>query len=128
MRYLTKSLFVRALQCPTKLSYVKKPKQYPDNSIEDEFLESLAEGGFQVGALAQCYFPHGHLVDTLDSKAALAQTDELLKADKTVIFEAALAHETLFVRADILVKDGAYFDLIEVKAKSCDPLGATLTI
>ena len=36
---------------------------YPDSSIEDPFLAALAEGGFQVGALARLYFPDGVMVD-----------------------------------------------------------------
>ena len=51
-RYLTKSLFALALECETKLYYTKKPKEYPDQKIDDPFLDSLAEGGFQVGELA----------------------------------------------------------------------------
>jgi len=35
-----------------------------------------------------------------------------------VLFEPAIRFENLFVRADILVKDGNHFQLIEVKAKS----------
>jgi len=119
-RYLTKSLFVRALGCPTKLCYVKKPDRFPDNSIGDEFLEALAEGGFQVGALAQAYFPGGHLVETLNADAAVAETAELLKAENAIVFEAAIRHSSYFIRADILVKNGICLDLIEVKAKSCD--------
>lgn len=119
-RYLTKSLFVRALGCPTKIFYAKKPLQYPDNSLDDEFLESLAEGGFQVGALAQCYFPGGHTVAALDPEAAVAETSALLSREQVTIFEAAIRHGPLFIRVDILVKNGSVLDLIEVKAKSCD--------
>ena len=118
-RYLTKSLFARALVCPRKLYYVGK-KTYADNSLDDEFLASLAEGGIQVGALARCYFPEGILVAELDRKMALEQTAELLKRDRVTVFEAAILHGDCFCRADILVKDGACLDLIEVKAKSYD--------
>ncbi len=118
-RYLTKSLFVRALDCPRKLYYAGKP-QYADNSLDDEFLESLAEGGIQVGALARCYFPDGVLVDVPGKAAALARTNELLRQERVTIFEAAIQHGGCFFRADILIKDGICIDLIEVKAKSYD--------
>ena len=118
-RYLTKSLLARALGCPRKLYYAGK-KQYADNSLDDEFLASLAEGGIQVGALARCYFPDGILIEELDKKAALARTAELLKQERVTVFEAAIQHGACFCRADILVKDGACLDLIEVKAKSYD--------
>src|SRR5699024_6664692 len=57
-RYLTKSRFTVAMECPTKLFYTGK-KEYVNNSLEDPFLEALAEGGFQVGELATAYYPGG---------------------------------------------------------------------
>lgn len=122
-RYLTKSLFVRALDCPRKLYYAGK-SQYADNSLDDEFLESLAEGGLQVGALARCYFPDGILVGEADKAAALARTAELLTRERVTLFEAAIQNGGCLFRADILIKDGACFDLIEVKAKSYDQASA----
>ncbi len=118
-RFLTKSLFVRALDCPGKLFYAGKP-EYADNSVGDEFLESLAEGGIQVGALARCYFQDGILVEGLNKKLALDRTNELLTRDRVTLFEAAIQHGSCFFRADILVKNGNCYDLIEVKAKSYD--------
>ena len=52
VRYLTKSRFKEGLECPTKLYYSKNP-EYQNKQLEDSFLESLAEGGFQVGELAK---------------------------------------------------------------------------
>ena len=52
-RYLTKSRFKQALECPTKLFYVGKKKEYADNSLSDDFLIALAKGGYQVGELAK---------------------------------------------------------------------------
>ena len=116
---LTKSLFVRALDCPRKLFYAGKP-EYADNSLDDAFLEALAEGGIQVGALARCYFPDGISLAETDTATALTRTAELLERDRVTIFEAAIRHGTLLFKADILVKDGSSLDLIEVKAKSYD--------
>ena len=50
-RYLTKSRFKLALECPTKLYYTGKP-EYANTNNENEFLAMLADGGFQVGELA----------------------------------------------------------------------------
>jgi hypothetical protein len=118
-RLITKSLFVRALTCPAKLFYAGKP-EYADNSLDNEFLEALAKGGIQVGALARCYFPDGILISEPGNEAALAKTTELLRKDRVVLFEAAIRHGPCYIRADILIKDGTNLDLIEVKAKSCD--------
>ncbi len=78
----------------------------------------MATGGFQVGALAQCYFPTGNLIDTLDHQAAFSQTLSLLQQQDVIIFEAAFLHKHCFIRADILIKQGDTIQLIEVKAKS----------
>ena len=59
-RYLTKSKFKLAIECPTKLYYAGK-KEYYNKKKDDDFLQALAEGGFQVGELAQCYYPDGVL-------------------------------------------------------------------
>ena len=118
-RYLTKSRFKLAYECPAKLFYTKK-EEYPDKSLEDTFLAALAEGGFQVGELAKAYYPDGHDIESLDYQEAISQTNALLVQDNVTIFEAAIQFENLFIRIDVLRKRGMVFDLVEVKAKSFD--------
>ena len=118
-RYLTKSRFKLATECPTKLFYTGKP-EYADQSMEDSFLAALAEGGFQVGELAKAYHPEGHDIQSLDYETSLSETSELLKQENVTIFEAAIRYKNLFIRIDVLRKRGDVFDLIEVKAKSFD--------
>lgn len=118
-RYLTKSRFILGLDCPAKLFYTGK-SQYPDKSEGDSFLEALAEGGFQVGALAKCYYPEGIEVNDRDYDTSLRKTDELLTNEEVVIFEGAFRFKNLFVRADIIDKKGNTINLIEVKSKSFD--------
>ena len=117
-RYLTKSRFKLAAECPTKLFYTGKPQLYRNLKQEDSFLAMLADGGYQVGELAKCFYPTGVEISSPNNAEAEAQTLEWLKQDKVVLFEPAIRFENLFVRADILVKDGNHFQLIEVKAKS----------
>jgi hypothetical protein len=117
-RYLTKSKFKLALECPTKLYYQGK-KEYKNNKLDNDFLKALAKGGFQVGELAKCYYPGGTNIQELDHEIALRRTDELLKTD-CIIYEAAFAYQRLFIRADIIIKEGKRIQLIEVKAKSID--------
>jgi hypothetical protein len=117
-RYLTKTRFKLAVQCPTKLFYTGKKNIYRDTMQEDSFLAMLAEGGYQVGELAKLMYPQGVEVAHTEHAAALAQTAELLRQDEVVIFEAAVLWSQLFVRVDVLVKRGNTLELIEVKAKS----------
>ena len=116
-KYLTKSRFKLACACPAKLYYTEK-ELYPNTNAEDPFMKALAEGGYQVGELAKCYFEGGQLISTLSYDESLALTKELLKKKNVTIFEAAIRFKDLFVRIDILVKKGNQIELIEVKAKS----------
>lgn len=118
----TKSVFKIALSCPTKLYYARHPEWYANSNDENDFLAALAEGGFQVGELAKIYtHVDVDLHDVTDYHEALTKTEELLKRDKVVIAEAAFGVENMFIRADIVRKDGNRIDLIEVKAKSFHP-------
>jgi hypothetical protein len=116
-RYLTKSRFAMACTCPTKLFYTGKPGEYANEWQSDPLMESLANEGNRVGALARLYFPGGVLVDTLDHADALRQTDELLARPEVTVFEAAVRHGDLFIRADILSKTLTGIELYEVKSK-----------
>ncbi|MCF6185652.1 MAG: hypothetical protein L3J56_13720, partial [Bacteroidales bacterium] len=122
-RYLTKSRFKIAAECPAKLFCSNKKEEYQNINDGDQFLLALAEGGFQVGELAKLYFPGGVEVETLNYDDALAQTNRLLEQENVIIYEAAVKFNNLFIRIDILIKNGNHLDLIEVKAKSipnCD--------
>ena len=119
-RYLTKSRFVLVTECPTKLFYTGKA-EYANQNLDDSFLLALADGGFQVGELAKCYFPGGHNIDQIEYEEALAKTHELLSQERVIIYEAAIATDNLFIRADIFVKNGTQINLYEVKSKSFDP-------
>ena len=119
-RYLTKSRFKLALECATKLFYTKKDEYY-DRKLDDEFLQALADGGFQVGELAKLYYPGGTNIDELDYEIALSRTHALLEQADVTIYEAAFRYQNLFVRTDLLIKNGDRVELIEVKAKSFDP-------
>jgi len=116
-RYLTKSRFKLALDCPTSIYYYGK-LQYPDTKKDDAFLEALAEGGYQVGALAKCYYPLGVEINDHGYDLPQLKTSDLLKQQDITIFEAAFRYQNLFIRADIIEKKGNIINLIEVKAKS----------
>lgn len=118
-RYLTKSKFKLAMECPTKLFYTGKP-DYANQQIGDNFLAALAEGGFQVGALARYYFPNGVLIETPNDETAVELTAQYLSEENITLFEAGFKFGTLLIRADIVEKNGNILKLYEVKAKSCD--------
>ena len=118
-KLLTKSRFTQALTCPTKLYYACD-SDYANQSLDDPFLAALAEGGYQVGELAKCYFPEGVEVTSLDTDEALSQTAALMARETVTIFEPAITFNDCLVRVDVLVKRGDRIDIHEVKAKSFD--------
>ena len=125
MKYLTKSIFKQGLECPTKLFYANKKDEYANASNADSFLESLAEGGFQVGELAKFYFHDNPIEESITIKSsgneAVKETEERLsQKGRVVIAEAAFKFKNLFVRVDILVKEDNKISIYEVKAKSWD--------
>lgn len=119
-KYLTKSIFKIGLDCPRKLYYHKKPNEYFDAKVEDPFLESLARGGYQVGMLAQLKYPSGIEIKSKDYAESIDLTQQHLKEDHKVLFEAAFMAHSLFVRADIVLKNQDSLRIIEVKSKSFD--------
>jgi hypothetical protein len=122
-RYLTKGRFKLGLECPTKLFYTKNT-EYADQGQSDPFMQALAKGGYQVGEMAKykyCDDPKGFdiTVETLDEEEALRITHEKLKSNPNVVIaEGAFRYNNLFIRADIVVRDGHVIKLIEVKSKS----------
>ena len=97
-RYLTKSRFKSALECPTKLYYTRKEEIYANKSKQDKFLKVLAEGGYQVGELAKYYHPDGCEVLSDGDDDQLKETSELLQKQKVIIYEPAIKFENFFIR------------------------------
>jgi hypothetical protein len=125
MKVLSKSRFKLGLECPNKLFFTGK-EEYANQKSDNPFMKALASGGFQVEELARLHYPEGILIkdpkerDKYDYVDLSNQTKELLKNENVVIFEAAFLFENLFIRTDILVKEGNHIRLIEVKAKAID--------
>lgn len=119
--YLTKSKFIRALDCPTKLYYAQHD-EYKSTLEDNDFMQALAEGGLQVGELAKLYFPGGHDIPMQQDKAkSLKETDNLLKDNTVTVYEAAIKYNQCFVLVDVLQKEDKRLNLIEVKSKSWEP-------
>lgn len=119
-RYFTKSAYKIANICPTQLYYCCDSR-YANQNEGSEFLESLADGGFQVGELAKIYFhitPETTVAFQGDYQSSLEKTKELLLRDNVNIAEAAFRFGKCYVLADIIEKKGNCINLIEVKAKS----------
>jgi hypothetical protein len=114
---LTKSDFLIAKECPTKLYYRKLGM--PTSEDGNEFRNMLAESGYAVGKMAQLYYPKGVLAGSdINTEAAIEATKALLESENITLFEATIKHGAMLVRIDILQKEGNTLRIIEVKSKS----------
>lgn len=114
---LSKSDFQLASTCSKKLVY--KKQGYPTTNDTNEYMEMLAKGGYVVGLMATLQYPEGIEI-TGNTQEAIEKTNEYLKQENCVLFEAAIQSGVKLVRVDILEKIGNSINLIEVKAKSHD--------
>ena len=115
--FLTKTDFINTFTCPTRLNYILHPEIYTDSTEENEYLQSLSDGGYQVGKLAQLYYKEGiEITDNLID--AISETSNFMKKDEVVLFEAAIQYKNFYIRVDIIRKNKNEIHLIEVKAKS----------
>jgi len=116
---LSKSRFISGLQCPLKLWNDVNQRQLA--TPPDASLQAIFDRGTAVGELAQQRWPGGKLVGfkPWEREQAMAATNKLM-ADPAIpaIYEAAIEHEGVFIRVDILARNGDGWDLIEVKAST----------
>lgn len=113
--FLSKSQFLKGLQCPKSL-YLQK--YHPELAGEvSESREALFESGKEVGVLARGLHPGGLeiLFDAKNFARQLELTKEYIKKGMTIIYEPAFNHDGLFTKADILRKTKSGWELYEVK-------------
>lgn len=116
--YLTKSDFKAARACPTKLYYRKMG--YPTRDDRNEYIGMLADEGYRVEALARTLFPEGRRIGyQADVESAARETLAALRDDCT-LFEATFISAGKLARADILIRRGQVFELIEIKTCGFD--------
>ncbi|HME45216.1 MAG TPA: DUF2779 domain-containing protein [Syntrophorhabdales bacterium] len=113
--YLSKSLFIRGLQCHKSLYLDRYQPELKDEVSEEK--QAIFDSGIEVGKLARDLFPGGvevpyeglSLQEQLDMTAA-----EIQKGTQT-IYEAAFSYDNVFMKADILHKGKGGWELYEVK-------------
>lgn len=120
-KYFTKSVFKRALECPTSIFYLNKSNEYINNEINNDFVKSLMEGGYQVEYLARDYYPDGIDLSNLSVEDNVEKTKELiLNNTNVIIFQPTFEFDGFLVRSDIIEKVGDTLKIMEIKAKGFD--------
>jgi hypothetical protein len=118
--FLSKSKFVAGVQCLKRLYW----KVYqPDLAAEiDDQVQAVMDQGKAVGVEAQKAFPGGVLAeaDYQHTHAALEETARLMANPQVpAVYEAALEHDGILVRVDILERQPRNrWRLVEVKSST----------
>jgi len=116
--YLSKSLFLRGLQCPKSLYLYKTQPDLRDEISEAQ--EVVFQAGTEVGVTAQGLFPGGKVIPydgmSLEDQKKLTQAE--MAAGTPILYEPAFQFDKVFVKADILRKVGEEWDLYEVKGST----------
>ena len=113
---LSKSKYVRGLQCP-KMLWMDKYK--PEMAEQNPALEGIFATGNEVGDLARRYFGEYDLVDfDLGIDSMLRQTQEFINNGSRNIAEASFYVDNLFCSVDILHKNPYGWDIVEVKSST----------
>lgn len=115
---LSKSQYIRGLQCHKSLWLYKNKPELRETANQAQ--ESLFNTGFDVGDLAKQLFPNGVEIefDSSNFDGMITKTKELINNGCEVIYEATFNENGIFAMADILVKNGDFWDIYEVKAST----------
>ena len=112
---LSKSRILQHLQCPKRLwLYINRP----DLSEEDDSVTARLAAGNVVGEVARRLHPGGILIDSLDAKQAIADTEQALAGKRRPVFEAAFVTDKVLIRSDILLPVRGGYRLVEVKSSA----------
>ncbi len=113
--YLSKSLFIRGLQCHKSL-YLHK--YHPDLKDEiSEAQESLFQSGINVGLYAQRLFPGGVEIpfDHISLSEQFDRTMTEIEKGTGILYEPAFSYDNVFAKVDILQKGVEGWEIYEVK-------------
>ncbi len=115
-KFLSKSLYVRGLQCPKSL-WLKK---YKRDVLDQNTDPAIFETGNMVGELACELFGGGKRIkfDSSSFDKKIAQTENFIKNGEKAIYEATFCFDEILVMVDILqVVDGKLI-INEVKSST----------
>ncbi len=115
---LSKSLFIRGLQCHKSL-YLQKFRPELKEEVSPE-KQRLFDSGSNVGLLAQQLFPGGVNVpyEGLSYAEQIERTQSLIEQKVDTIYEAAFSYQGVFVKCDILHLGPEGWEIYEVKSST----------
>lgn len=116
---LSKSTFIRGLQCEKSLYFYKHHYQLKDSTPPS--LQAVFDQGTNIGLLAQELFPNG--VDASPENyfkmvESVGKTLDFISQGETIIYEATFLYNDVLAALDILVKDQDGWKAYEVKSST----------
>ncbi len=116
---LTKSDFIKYLQCYKYLWLYKNRKDLIPADYADRFAQIFGEG-YKVEDYAYKLFPDGADAYDEDFKTAISKTQDLINKKIQVIFQPTISGRELFSRADIIKFDtkNKCWDIYEIKGST----------
>ncbi len=117
VNYLSKSLYIRGLQCHKSL-FLEKFQSELKGEISAA-TQALFNSGNLVGEAAHDLFPGGVLIPYIETENGITEqlrlTSEAMKKGTKIIYEASFQYDGIFVKVDILVKGRGGWEIYEVK-------------
>ena len=118
-KYLSKSTYIKGLQCNKALYLKKFHPEFADKISEKQ--EAVFKTGTDVGLLAQQLFPNGIDAGPKDYKEyfkSFKYTQQLIDNGVDVIYEAGFCYDYVMCFVDILVRSGDKWIAYEVKSST----------
>jgi len=118
MPYLSKTLFIKGLQCHKYLWLEKNRPELKDEQSDSQ--EALFQSGTDVGMLARDLFPGGVEIpyEGLTHSQQIERTAQAIADGADTLYEAAFSYDGIFMKADILHRDAQGWKLYEVKSST----------
>lgn len=117
MEHLTKSRYMKGLQCPKYLwlDFHDPGKATPISDMQ----KSQFQQGTDVGVEGRKYFPEGVLVNGFGNQKCQEKTANLLAQGVNCLFEATFKWEGIIVKCDVLrtINENAW-EIIEIKSST----------
>jgi Domain of unknown function(DUF2779) len=116
---LSKSTFIRGLQCEKNLYLYKYHPELADEVSESQ--QAIFTRGTNVGVLAQRLFPGGANCAPpthQQYQICIQKTKAAIEKGATILYEAGFIFDEVLVICDILVKQGHSWKIFEVKSST----------
>ena len=116
--YLSKSLFLRGLQCHKSLFLKKYHPEFSDKISQSQ--EMLFQSGTNVGLFARQRFQDGIEIpfENLSITEQIDLTVTEINRGSSTLYEAAFSYDEVFVKVDILHKGKSGWEIYEVKSST----------